>query len=73
MTGPIGPLLGGGGPAPFVFATPHHFGASGGGEGQAGYQAALAQADALLEQVAALRQRLAAALGAAGEGAQQGW
>ncbi|MDQ4082045.1 MAG: S1 family peptidase [Actinomycetota bacterium] len=73
VTGPVGPLLGGGGPAPFVFATPHHFGAPGGGEIQAGYQAALAEADALLEQLAALRQRLATALGTAGERAQQGW
>ncbi|HEX2030985.1 MAG TPA: hypothetical protein VHL78_06260 [Actinomycetota bacterium] len=58
-----------GGPAPFVFATPHH--AQGMEPGESEYEAALEQLDAVIEHYGALRDQVAGRLGhhgAAGSG-----
>ncbi len=57
-----GVLAAGNAPAPFVFATPHHFGEPGDGAAQGAYEAALAHVDAMLQQYQAARDQLAAAL-----------
>jgi len=60
VTLPGGPLLGGsGGPAPFAFATPHHYGGPSPGGGQPGRGGSLAELDALIAHYQALRARLA--------------
>jgi hypothetical protein len=55
----VGPIRGGVGPAPFAFATPHHFGGAATGGGQAGADDQLAQLDALIAHYQALRDQLA--------------